>query len=641
MEVDDLIDVRPLLSQVKTPTLVIHCDRDQAVAPDAGRLLAARIPGARYVSLPSANHLMLETEPAWARFVEELDLFLNVQAPPPTDSTISTRREPAGHAVCFDRFRFDVETGRLWSGARELRLTPKASALLAMLVTRAGQPISKEELFASVWAGTIVSDDALTSCVQELRRALEDDAKQPRFIETRHRRGYRFLAPISHPTTADRTVHAAPAPPDITSIAVLPFADMSPDRDLDYLCEGFAEELINALTQVEGLRVAARMASFQFRSSGADVREVGRQLGVGTLLEGSVRKADHHLRVTVQLIEVASGYHRWSQRFDRTLDDVFAIEDEIAESVARSLRGSVAGLRQRLPRPRPQSGVEAYEFYLRGRQYLSRMTEPDLAKSAEMFEQALELDPDYSPALASLGAVHATLYEWFGAKEEDLIRADRVTRRAMALAPELAEPHEAMGFVLSLSGRYGEAAREFEEAIRLNPYSFEAHYYFARSCFAAGDVARSAELFRKAAEVRKEDFQSSLLLAQSLRMMGRRREAQEAQREGIRRAERVLALNPLDARALSLGSIHLLQDGQPERAMEWSRRSIELYPDHMTTLVCAACFYSQAGDRERSLEFLERLFARGWGKRDWVEHDPDYDILRDHPRFQELVARLK
>jgi len=232
----------------------------------------------------------------------------------------------------FDKYRFDSESGRLWSGTHELRLTPKASAVLRELVMRAGQPVTKEDLFASVWNGVAVSDDALTSCVQELRRALADDAKKPRFIETRHRRGYQFVATLveaTDPTPVDAPSQSAKVP----AIAVLPFADMSPARDHDYLCEGLAEELINALTHINGLKVASRTASFQFRSPGADIQAVGRHLGVDTLLEGSVRKSDSRLRVTVQLIEVATGYHRWSQRFDRKLDDVFAIQDEIAEHV--------------------------------------------------------------------------------------------------------------------------------------------------------------------------------------------------------------------------------------------------------------------------------------------------------------------
>jgi DNA-binding winged helix-turn-helix (wHTH) protein len=189
----------------------------------------------------------------------------------------------------FGGYRFEGGTGRLWAGDRELRLTPKAAAVLEVLVSQAGEPVAKEALFARVWAETVVSDDALTSCIQELRRALDDDPKQPRFIETRHRRGYRFIAPLEQKAT-DRA--QTPDDADISSIAVLPFADMSPGRDQDYLCEGLAEELINALTQIDGLRVASRTASFQFRAAGADVRAVGQHLGVATLLEGSVRKAD-------------------------------------------------------------------------------------------------------------------------------------------------------------------------------------------------------------------------------------------------------------------------------------------------------------------------------------------------------------
>jgi len=542
--------------------------------------------------------------------------------------------------VSFANYRFDVETGRLWSGAAEVRLTPKASAVLKALVMQAGTPVSKDDLFASVWSGTAVSDDALTSCIQELRRALEDDARQPRFIETRHRRGYRFIAELSVATAAH--VSDAPAPKhDLSAIAVLPFADMSPGRDQDYLCEGLAEELINALTQIDGLRVASRTASFQFRGAGADVQAVGRHLGVGTLLEGSVRKADDRLRVTVQLIEVATGYHRWSQRFDRLLDDVFAIQDEIAESVATSLRGSVLSGREKEALQRPPTGAAAYEYYLRGRQHLPRLTQPDLEKSRDMFERAIELDAGYGPAFAGLATVHATLYEWYGAREDDLVRAERASHRALELAPGLAEAHVARGVALSLSARYGEAAQEFEEAIRLNPHLFDAYYYFARSSFARGEIAQSADLFRAAGEVRQEDFQSPVLQGQSLRMLGRDEESQKVTREGIRRAERILELNPIDGRALSLGSGALFDDGQRARAFEWSARSLELYPDDMGTLVQAACLHLKARQKEEALALLDRVFGRGWGKRDWVEHDPDYDILRNDVRFQNLLARLK
>ncbi|HEY6182282.1 MAG TPA: winged helix-turn-helix domain-containing protein [Terriglobales bacterium] len=540
-------------------------------------------------------------------------------------------------SVNFAGHRFDVDSGRLWSGTREVRLTPKASAVLKVLVMHAGEPVTKDDLFASVWGDTVVSDDALTTCIQELRKALADDAKQPRFIETRHRRGYQFVAPLTGTQAEPATTPSS----DITSIAVLPFADMSPNRDQDFLCEGLAEELINALTHIDGLRVASRTSSFQFRNLGTDIREVGRQLSVGTLLEGSVRKADDRLRVTVQLIEVATGYHRWSQRFDRKLDDVFAIQDEIAESVVASLRGSMLSQREKQALVRPHTGTDSYEYYLRGLQCLPRLTTPDLSTSARMFERAIELDPNYSPAFAGLAMVHATLYEWFGAQADDLSAAERASRRALELTPDLAEAHVARGCALALSRHYHEAANEFDAAIKLNPHLFDTYYYYARARFATGNIEQSAELFAKAGEVRQEDFQSPILLAQCLRMLGREEEARKAEQEGIERAEHTLRLNPLDARALSLGSGALYDNGQPERAMEWSQRSLEVNPGDMGTLVNAACLYSKLKHTDKAIDLLERVFARGWGKRDWVEHDPDYDNLRDDPRFQKMLEKLK
>jgi adenylate cyclase len=252
-----------------------------------------------------------------------------------------------GLRVRFDRHSFESATGRLWAGETEVRLTRKSAEVLGLLVQRAGQPVSKRDLFAAVWPNIVVSDDALTTCVQELRKALGDDARHPRYIETRHRYGYSFVAALSATTS-----------PEHPAIAVLPFTDMSPERNQSYFCEGVAQELIDALNRVEGLRVACRSCSFRFRDAGVDVREIGRQLAVSAVVQGSVRKAGDKLRITVQLVDAANGYHEWSHRFEHTLGDVFAIQDEIAQAVALTFRP--AGLRPatagtRLPAAEPRS----------------------------------------------------------------------------------------------------------------------------------------------------------------------------------------------------------------------------------------------------------------------------------------------
>jgi TolB-like protein/Tfp pilus assembly protein PilF len=533
--------------------------------------------------------------------------------------------------VTFGTFRFEPATARLWENDAEVKLTRKAAQVLGALLERPGAPVSKQALFASVWQGTVVSDDALVTCIQELRKALGDDSKQPLYIETRHRMGYRFAAHID----------AQPEPPaSDAAIAVLPFTDMSPERDQDYLCEGLAEELIDALTHVEGLRVAARTSAFQFRGD-HDLREVGRKLGVGSLLEGSVRKAGDRLRITVQLIDVATGYHKWSEKFERSAADVFAVQDEIAEKVATLLRGGELSTRERRAVRRQPTAVETYECFLRGRQRMHTMQQPHMDEARAMYARAIELDAEYAPAWAGLATLHALLYEWWGSKDQDLAEADRASRIAMELAPDLADAHLARAYTLSNMQRYEEARPHFEAAARINPNLFDAYYYYGRAAFAAGDKEKSIELFRKAAEVRPEDFQSPVLQAQSLEQLGHLDEARVVNQEAIRRAERVLELNPTNGRVLSLGSGALQKDGQVERALEWARRAETLYPDDMGVIINGALGRARAGRIEEALDLLERMFNKGWGKKDWVEHDSEYDCLRQEPRFIAMMAKLK
>jgi TolB-like protein len=249
------------------------------------------------------------------------------------------RKEGLKQNIRFESFSFNPDNGQLWQGQSEIRLTPKAAAVLRVLIANAGSPVSKDQLFSSVWRGTAVTDGALTSCIQELRKAFGDDARRPRYIETRHRLGYQFVAVLSAPAAV-----AGHSSEEILAIAVLPFADISPEHDQGYLCDGLAIELISALSGVHGLRVVSRTASFQFRETGGDIRSIGSQLGVGYLVEGSVRKTEARLRVIVQLVDVAAGYHRWSQQFDCTPEDVFAIQDEMAEGVANTLRSAERAL---------------------------------------------------------------------------------------------------------------------------------------------------------------------------------------------------------------------------------------------------------------------------------------------------------
>ena len=367
-----------------------------------------------------------------------------------------------------------------------------------------------------------------------------------------------------------RTRQRRPAGPawralsDASAIAVLPFADMSPERDQDYLCEGLAEELIDALTHIEGLRVAARTSSFQFRGD-HDLREVGRKLGVGSVLEGSVRKAGDRLRITVQLIDVATGFHKWSEKFDRSAADVFAVQDEIAETVATLLRGGALNARERRAVHRQPTAIETYEYFLRGRQRMHNWGKQGFNEAKDFFERAIALDAGYAPAWAGLATVHALTYEWFSSTDEDLHAADRASRIAMELAPELADAQLARGYTLSNLRRYEEARQHFEAATQINPNLFDAYYYYGRAAFAAGDIEKSIELWQRAAEVRREDFESPMFVEQSLRKLGRLEESRVVNREG-RAARRAAGRAQSDELACAVAGLGRAVRRWPARA---------------------------------------------------------------------------
>jgi TolB-like protein/Flp pilus assembly protein TadD len=438
-------------------------------------------------------------------------------------------------------------------------------------------------------------------------------------------------------TPPNATPLTTPATPARKSIAVLPFADMSPQKDQDYFCEGIAEEIINALSKIEALQVASRSSAFAFKGHG-DVRKVGEQLGAGTVLEGSVRKAGDRLRISAQLVKVADGYQLWSERYDRELQDVFAIQDEIAENIVKALRVVLSDKEKRAIEKAPTANVQAYDFYLRGRQYFHQWRKKGVEYARRMFERALEIDPGYALAHAGAADCCSALYTWWDASKANLEGADSYSRKALELDPELAEGHEARGLALTLRKQYDEAEAEFQTAIRLGPKLFEARYFFARACLAQGKYAQAASLFEQASELRPEDFQAPIILGEVYKALGRTADAEAANRRGAQLAEERLALNPDESRALVLGAGAHCRLGEVARGLDLVRQAVALDPDDSGVLYNVACIYALAGQPDEALSCLEKAIRNGFGHWEWLEHDSDLESLRGDPRFDAILA---
>jgi adenylate cyclase len=545
----------------------------------------------------------------------------------------------------LDRFSLHGPSGRL-------DLRPKSFEVLRYLAEHGSRLVTKDELISAVWPDVAATDESLTRCISDVRHALSDDSQS--IIKTIPRRGYRFntetfasvddvdLAPTAPRRLQKGTVHgtAQPSPVARPSIAVLPFTNMSGDPEQDYFSDGITEDITTDLSKISGLFVVARNMAFAYKGKPVKVQQVCRDLDVKFALEGSVRKAGSRVRVTAQLVEGIGEGHLWAERYDRDLTDIFAIQDEIAHAIVDQLKVRLLTEERQAIERVPTDNLDAYSYYLRGRQFLHRHSKSYYALAKRMFAKAVELDPCFARAYAGIADCDSFLFLHYNTAVsiEDILAA---SAKALDLEAGLAEAYASRGLALSLRERYQEAMAAFERAITLDPHLFEASYFCARALFAQGKLDEAVTHFERAAEIKPDDYQALLVLPGIYRSLGREQDMKSAAREGVTRAERALAQHPENPRPAYLGAVGLAALGELDRAKDWAERALAIDPEDGLAKYNVACFYSLAGEQERAIDLLLELLPNASQERKrWVKHDSDFDPIRGHPRFAKVLELI-
>jgi TolB-like protein/Flp pilus assembly protein TadD len=420
------------------------------------------------------------------------------------------------------------------------------------------------------------------------------------------------------------------------SVAVLYFENQSGSKEDEYFRDGITEDIVTELSKIEQLEIFPRSEMLAFRDKPIAALQVGQQVGAAYVLEGSIRRAGNRVRITAQLVEVSTRKSVWAERYDRQLEDVFAIQEEIARSIAQALRITLTPQEEKTIARKPTENPQAYDFYLRGRSYSRR---ENIDYGLQMFEQAIQLDPSFALAHAGIAHLCGLIFEIRDQNPKWLERGLAACDRATALSPDLPEVLVARARLFYAQKRHEEAALLAQHAIERKADCEGSWSILGRAYYSSGRYEEVAALTERAIEANGDDYNTYIPYGRALQRLGRKEEAEHVRNRFIKALRQQLELVPEDVRARILLATQLA--ATPEDADESIRHlqtAVALRPGDPSTLYNAACTYGVLGKRAEALETVKKSFAAGYSNRDWAAKDTDLDCLHDDPEFQKLVG---
>ena len=438
----------------------------------------------------------------------------------------------------------------------------------------------------------------------------------------------------------EAAIQAAPAADHAIepgALAVLPFDNISPDQETDYFSDGLTEELIARLSLVSEIELISRWASMQYKSVKQDIRAIGSELGARYVVGGSVRRFRDSVRVTVQLVDAETNRQLWGNTYKGKLDDIFDIQEQVAKQIVEALKLQLSFSEKLSLTKRQTVNAQAYDLYLRGQDYLYRLTKRGTEYAIQLFEKAIELDPRYAAAYAGCSCAYGQMYQWFSREEQYRDKAQELSFKALMYDSTLSEAYTAMGLSYFIWGKFDEAAASVSKAIELDPDDFIAFWTLARIKFSTGRLEEALELFRRVIEIQPKFYVAHLDLKQTFQGLGRMDEAEAASRHVLGLMPNYLLQNPDDSRARMFYAVALCDAGRKEDAIREGTGAIEASPGDSVMLYNGACLYARLGEPRRAVDTLRQAIEGGVRNYGWMDNDPDLDSIRDDPEFIELT----